>query len=201
MTSEPRGSASLEDEILRALDKSGSMKVRDLYAAVAAADPSLSRQVSARNFADMIWRLSRQGTLTLEESFQDSESFFAFLKLWDAHLSLYGCLGLSLVTVLSIYGLPPEMPWIAIRWAFGSVFVLFIPGRVAVEALFPKQRDMDTVQRLAYSVSLSLVFVMFVGSLLNYTPSGIRLDPIIVSLTLLTVGLVFTALARKYANR
>jgi uncharacterized membrane protein len=40
--------------------------------------------------------------------------------------------------------------------------------------------------------------VPLVGLLLNYTPWGIRLNPIVVSLTLLTVGLAMVALARKY---
>jgi uncharacterized membrane protein len=37
-----------------------------------------------------------------------------------------------------------------------------------------------------------------VGLLLNYTPWGIRLNPIVVSLTILTVGLAMVALAREY---
>ena len=86
----------------------------------------------------------------------------------------------------------------AIRWVLGSLFVLFIPGYVTVEALFPKGRELDTIERFALSVGLSLALVPLVGLLLNYTPWGIRLNPIVLSLTLLTVGLAMVALAREY---
>jgi len=90
------------------------------------------------------------------------------------------------------------LPLVAIRWVLGSLFVLFIPGYVTVEALFPKGRELDTIERFALSVGLSLALVPLVGLLLNYTPWGIRLNPIVVSLTLLTVGLAVVALAREY---
>jgi len=40
--------------------------------------------------------------------------------------------------------------------------------------------------------------VPLVGLLLNYTPWGIRLNPIVASLTILAVGLAMVALAREY---
>jgi len=53
--------------------------------------------------------------------------------------------------------------------------VLFIPGHVAVEALFPKSREIDAIERFALSVELSLALVPLIRLLLNYTPSGISL--------------------------
>jgi len=77
-------------------------------------------------------------------------------------------------------------------------FVLFIPGYVALEALFPKGQELDGIERLALSVGLSLAMVPLVGLLLNYTPWGIRLDLIMISLTMLTVGLALVAFARRF---
>jgi hypothetical protein len=54
------------------------------------------------------------------------------------------------------------------------------------------------IQRFALSVGLSLALVPLVGLLLNYTPRGIRLNPIVVSLTILTVGLAMVAVAGDY---
>ncbi|MEM1745096.1 MAG: DUF1616 domain-containing protein, partial [Candidatus Nezhaarchaeales archaeon] len=54
------------------------------------------------------------------------------------------------------------------------------------------------LERLALSIGLSLALVPLVGLILNYTPWGIRLDPIMVSLSLLTLGLLFIASVRKY---
>ncbi|HPC28222.1 MAG TPA: DUF1616 domain-containing protein, partial [Candidatus Methanomethylicus sp.] len=49
----------------------------------------------------------------------------------------------------------------------------------------------------ALSIGLSLALVPLTGLVLNYTPWGIRLDPIVVSLSLLTVGLALGAAVRK----
>ena len=57
---------------------------------------------------------------------------------------------------------------------------------------------MDGIERFALSVGLSLVLVPLIGLLLNYTPWGIRLTSIMISLIILTIGLALIALARKY---
>jgi uncharacterized membrane protein len=57
---------------------------------------------------------------------------------------------------------------------------------------------LDGIECLALSVGLSLALVPLVGLLLNYTPWGIRLDPIMISLTILTVGLALVAFARRF---
>jgi uncharacterized membrane protein len=47
-------------------------------------------------------------------------------------------------------------------------------------------------------VGLSLALTPLVGFVLNYTPWGIRLDPVFVSLNLLTLVLGVTAVVRKF---
>ena len=85
-----------------------------------------------------------------------------------------------------------------LRYVFGSVLVLFLPGYALVEALYPK-RELDELTRFALSVGLSLALVPLTGLVLNYTPFGIRLLPVAVSLAGLTVALLIAALARKHA--
>lgn len=50
----------------------------------------------------------------------------------------------------------------------------------------------------ALSIGLSLALVPLVDLALNYTPWGIRLEPVIVSLTLLTLALGFLSVYRKF---
>jgi uncharacterized membrane protein len=121
-----------------------------------------------------------------------------YLGFWERNLGLYAALATSLLTILAIYTVPPQPPLVAIRWVLGSVFVLFIPGYVTVEALFPKSLELDGIERFALSVGLSLALVPLVGLLLNYTPWGIRLTPILISLTILTVALCLIGLIRKF---
>jgi uncharacterized membrane protein len=48
--------------------------------------------------------------------------------------------------------------------------VLFIPGYVTAELLFPKGRELDTIEGFGLSVGWSLALVPLVGLLLNFTP-------------------------------
>ncbi|WP_321507926.1 DUF1616 domain-containing protein [uncultured Methanoregula sp.] len=80
---------------------------------------------------------------------------------------------------------------------FGIPLVLFIPGYALIAALFPAMRDIDGIERLALSFGLSIALVPLTGLILNYTPFGIRLDPIVISLSLLTIVLCLVALYRR----
>ncbi len=101
------------------------------------------------------------------------------------------------VTVASIYLIPQYPPFVYVRYVFGAIAILYFPGFTLIEALYPKKEDLDSLERLALSIGLSLALVPLVGLLLNYTPWGIRLDPIVVSLSILGVGLALVAAVRK----
>ena len=75
--------------------------------------------------------------------------------------------------------------------------VLFIPGYVLISALFPKKNDLDAIERIALSFGLSIAVVPLIGLGLNYTPFGIRLVPIIVTLSIYTVLLIIVGIYRR----
>ncbi|MFP3238942.1 MAG: DUF1616 domain-containing protein, partial [Caldivirga sp.] len=99
----------------------------------------------------------------------------------------------SLAAVMLVKG-GPLMP---IRYLLGAVNVLFMPGYSIVEALYPRGDELAPLERLALSIGLSLAVVPLVGLILNYTPWGIRLIPIVVSNTALTIALLTVAALRK----
>jgi len=109
-------------------------------------------------------------------------------------------MGILATTAITIYTLPQDAPFIYLRYILGSVFVLFLPGYMLIEALYPKPKDLETLERLALSIGLSLALVPLTGLLLNYTPWGIRLNPILISLTLMTGALALVAALRKLEN-
>jgi uncharacterized membrane protein len=78
-------------------------------------------------------------------------------------------------------------PGSPLRTALGIPFLLFFPGYSLMSAFYPKNENLDLVQRLALSTGLSLVVVPLIGLGLNYTPLGIRLGPIIISFFLFTL--------------
>ena len=90
-----------------------------------------------------------------------------------------------LLAVLSIY--VPFINETFIRVIFTVLVILFIPGYVLIAALFPEKTSIDGIERFALSVGLSIAVVPLIGLVLNYTPFGIRLNPIVISLVLFTL--------------
>jgi uncharacterized membrane protein len=88
---------------------------------------------------------------------------------------------LATIALLVAILLAPNNP---ARIVLGLPFVLFFPGYVLIAALYPRRSDLDGVERVALSLGLSLAVVPLIGLVLNYTPWGIRLTPILVSLAL-----------------
>ena len=77
------------------------------------------------------------------------------------------------------------------------LLVLFVPGYVLVAALFPKNLEIDWIERLGISFGLSIAVVPLLGLLLNFTPFGIEFVPIIAAITLFTIGVGFAAYWRR----
>jgi len=185
---------SIDEEAVAYLKKNASVSVEKLYTALRIKNPSITEA----GVADLVWRMVERGQADVEDIPPATKSLRQYLGFWERNLGLYVSLAASLVTVLVIYTIPSDFPLVVLRWVLGSVFVLLIPGYVTVEALFPKGRDLDGIERFALSVGLSLALVPLIGLLLNYTPWGIRLDPIVVSLTVFTVGLTLVAVGRRF---
>lgn len=120
-------------------------------------------------------------------------------------------------TIAVVFAIPEDLyPWVYIRYVLGTIFVLWLPGYSFIKALFPKdlpfarglartletsEKNLDTIERAALSLGMSLALVPIVGLLLNYTPWGIRLAPISISLIALTVVFATTAVIRDYKNQ
>jgi uncharacterized membrane protein len=174
--------------------RNGAISVPSLFEALKPGNPSLTEE----QLPDLVSRLQERGSVDVKDYPPATESLGDYLRMWERNLSLYVSLAVALSTVLAIYAVPVDSPLVASRWILGSVFVLFIPGYVAVEALFPEGRELDLLERLALSVGLSLALVPLVGLLLNYTPWGIRLTPIVISLFIVTVGLSLVGFVRRF---
>jgi uncharacterized membrane protein len=69
-----------------------------------------------------------------------------------------------------------------VRIILGLPAVLFFPGFTLLAALFPRKESLNDIERFALSFGLSIAVVPLIALVLNYTPWGIRLYPILVSL-------------------
>ena len=111
------------------------------------------------------------------------------------YLDIILILALTLLTVAFI--LIPPLNKTFIRTILGILLVLFIPGYSLIAALFPKWGDLDGIERAALSFGLSIAVTPLIGLGLNYTPWGIRLDPILISLTIFTLTMILIAYLRR----
>jgi len=86
-----------------------------------------------------------------------------------------------------------------VRILLGLPFVLFIPGYVLIFALFPaikKEKGIDVVERIALSFGLSVAIIPLIGFILNYTPFGIRIESIFLSVFIFIIGVGSIAIYR-----
>jgi uncharacterized membrane protein len=102
--------------------------------------------------------------------------------------------GLALATTLIVLLAPLVEP---ARVGLSLTFVLLLPGYVLLAALYPRKDDLDLAERLALSLGLSIAVVPLIGLALNYSPWGIRLNPILACLTLFIVIAAGVAASRR----
>jgi hypothetical protein len=112
---------------------------------------------------------------------------------------------LAIVTMIVVFTITGYgFPLVYLRYSLGIIFVLFLPGFALVKALFPEEvpiktssKNIDSIERVALSFGITLAFVPMIGLILNYTSWGIRLTPITLSLTGLTVVFATAAILRE----
>ena len=114
------------------------------------------------------------------EAVSPSPDAFKFhLEVRERPYDLAVCIALALVLVALVLFVPDSLA----RQILGLVFVLFLPGYAATAALFPESDQIDGIERVALSFGLSIAIVPLIGLALNFTPFGIRLDPILASVS------------------
>jgi len=187
---------TIEGQVFQFLAISESADVSELYDALRLKNPLLTKE----EVADLVWRLAYDKRVDLESPVSSCVSFGIYLRMWERNVWLYASLVTCLVTILVAYFSPAGYPYVVPRWALGTVFVLFIPGYLMTESLFPNPADLNRIERVALSVGFSMAFVPFVAFLLGYTAWGIKFVPLIASLTIFVICLSLIALLRHYTN-
>lgn len=104
---------------------------------------------------------------------------------------------MGLVLLTNIFVLTPGLNESILRNLLGLPLVLFLPGYALIAALFPAKSDLDGIERTALSFGLSIAVVPLIGLGLNYTPWGIRLLPILISLSIFTFVMCGLAYLRR----
>lgn len=85
-----------------------------------------------------------------------------------------------------------------LRIIVGLPFIFFFPGYTLVAALFPRGKTVSSIERVAISFGLSVVVVPLIGLILNFTPWGIRLYPMLISIGTFILIMSVTAEYRRH---
>jgi uncharacterized membrane protein len=112
--------------------------------------------------------------------------------IFQNELLLINVLALLLIVIIALF------PSSILRVILGLPFVLFLPGYTLMVALFPKKRVLGGIERVALSCGLSIAVTMLIGLIFNYTPWGISLYPILLSLTALILASSAIGCYRRY---
>jgi uncharacterized membrane protein len=89
-------------------------------------------------------------------------------------LAIIAALTLSLFPVAILTSGP-------LRIILSFICLIFFPGYALLSVLFPRQGEIGAVERIALSLGASIALVPIMGFLLNFSPWGIRLIPILIS--------------------
>ncbi|HLJ32606.1 MAG TPA: DUF1616 domain-containing protein, partial [Ktedonobacteraceae bacterium] len=108
-------------------------------------------------------------------------------------LDLFAVIAITLVAVILVLLVPADN--VAGRiWTLP--LVLLLPGYALTSTLFVEQTP-GVVERIIFSLGLSLVIVVLGGLVLNWTPAGLRAGSWIGFLSIITIGASVVALMRR----
>jgi uncharacterized membrane protein len=155
-----------------------------------------------REILEAILKLQAQGIIKLEDQGLESRSLAANATgeaLWYLLTIAAGA-----ITATLVFTIPENLyPWIYVRNFFGVIFVLFLPGYAFVKTLFPANlpgkppETLETIERIALSIGLSIALVSIIGLLLYFSPLGLSLPAIVISLFLFTSIFATVAVSRE----
>ncbi len=137
----------------------------------------------------------KKGTLDLMDNNPPSSlqsCFFNLESIWFWEVT-----SLVAVTLLVVFTVNASV-LVYVRYVLGGIFVLFLPGFILISALYPRSGELNGLERSALSIGLSLAIVPIVGLMLNYTPWGIRLEPIMIALAMLAEALAAVCVFRRF---
>ena len=104
----------------------------------------------------------------------------------------------AIMTIILVNWIPENsIPLVYIRYIFGGVFILWLPGYTFIKTLFPK-KELDIFEQIAFGVGMSLALVPSVVLLLNYSSWGINTNSVTLSLLVFTMIFAILSIIREY---
>ncbi len=155
-----------------------------------------SKGMPLRKVVNEVYREYVSGKLDLTD-LSPPKTILNYLIRLDYSLWFWTIITLTTLTNILTYITNYIPQLIPLRWVLGTLYVLFMPGYVLVEALYPTRGGLSPLERVALAVGLSLAITPLLGLILNYTPWGIRLTPILITISTYVIVISLLAAFRK----
>lgn len=157
--------------------------------------------VTEQTIMQHVLQLQKQGKVKLKgQSMPTPTKLSSYLKTREA-IWYWITIILATATALIVFIITENSyPLIYIRYALGTIFVLFLPGYSLIKVLFPEKK-LDNIELIALSMGINLALVPITGLILNYTPWGIRITPITLSILILTIVFATTAIIKEHQTK
>jgi uncharacterized membrane protein len=141
----------------------------------------------------------------IEETNLTLQAFLNFRAYLKTSYKYWLMVGLTLASVIAVYVTQEIALQSFLRYSVGLLLVLVLPGYSLVKALFPaetlsigKQSGLNRLLTMAFSIVFSIVVVSIVGLILDFTPWGVGVNSLTLSLSSLTVFFATIAMLRDY---
>ena len=115
-------------------------------------------------------------------------------------------IAVAIASTIAVFIIPLDLvPLVYARNVLGVIFVLFLPGYTFMKVFFPTKvpnktftEPLANIERIVLSVGMSIALTSIVGLILYYTPIGIGLNPITLSLLVLTIVFATASVIREF---
>jgi len=202
----------LDQQIIRTVETAKPETVQQLITQIQKANPNTSKQ----QILNRIISLQQTDKIKLTQQQQQTLTPQTFRNYLGSKQALWYWLtiALAIATAAAAFTIPEDAyPLIYTRYVLGTIFIIWLPGYTFIKALFPQhppfakgiahtletsEKNIDTIETIALSIGMSLALVPITGLMLNYTPWGIRLTPIILSLLTITTIFATAAIIREH---
>ncbi len=111
---------------------------------------------------------------------------------YDLHIIIIISIALAIIIFIG------DNKWLYhVKAMLGLLYSFLFPGYALTAVFFTKKGDLEILERLTLSCILSIVMIMLIGFVLNYSPWGIKMASVVIVNTVFTIGMSGLALYRR----
>jgi uncharacterized membrane protein len=158
---------------------------------------SLAENVPESEVTKAVYTLLQDKKIKMTEPEQRSPLVVRFFSF--ENLKFLALLLVPVLAVVAVLGPDAIALVVDVRYVVGGLLVILLPGYGITVSLYPR-KELGSLQKAVYSVAISLVFVLFIGVILDNSPWGLTVDSVVTSFVAADTALLAFASLRKLGS-